>query len=121
MDMHFDGVIFQTHGAELRRRLQYPFPPFCLIDVRPEAKYDRGHIPGAISKRPSELARALPTGTTPATEFLLVGSGPGDPRVREASLALGRLGAHRRVELTGGMHEWRQLGYEIENGSRAAA
>lgn len=121
MDMHFEGVIFQTHAAELRRRLGHSFPRFCLIDVRPSAEFDREHIPGAISRQPGELTRELPADTSRNTEFLLVGSDPGDSRVREAALALGRLGAHRRVEMTGGMQEWRQLGYETESGSQAAA
>ncbi len=38
--------------------------------------------------------------------------------MREASLALGRLGVHRRVELTNGIQEWTQLGFPLENGGR---
>ncbi|MEE8148090.1 MAG: rhodanese-like domain-containing protein [Longimicrobiales bacterium] len=113
MDMHFNGVIFQTHAAELRRRLRHSYPPACVIDVRPAEEFDSGHIPGAISKTHEELSKWLPDGTSEHTEFILVGSGPGDPRVRAASMALRQLGAHRRVELTGGIMEWEQLGYEL--------
>ncbi len=113
MDMHFHGVIFQTHAAELSRRLAHPHPPFCVVDVRPPEKFAEGHIPGAISKSPAALQQSLPAGTSVHTEFILVGSGPGDPGVRDASMALRDLGAHRRVELTGGIMEWKQLGHQL--------
>lgn len=114
MDMHFKGVIFQTHAAELGRRLRHPRPGTCVIDVRSAGEYAQGHIPGAISAEDLNLTTEIPAGTDQHTEFVLVGTAPGDPRVRSASLALKELGAHRRVELTGGMLEWRQLGYMVD-------
>ncbi len=114
MDMHFHGVIFQTHAAELERRLRHPRQGTCVIDVRSAEEYAQGHIPSALSAADLNLPGVLPAGTDQHTEFVFVGNGPGDPRVREASLALKRLGAHRRVELTGGMLEWRQLGYAVD-------
>lgn len=114
MDMHFDGVIFQTHAAELSRRLDHPHPPYAVLDLRDEQEWAAGHIPGARRASVDTLARGLPEGTTPSTEFFLVGSGPTDPAPRAASLALQHLGARRRVELTGGMHEWRAQGLPVE-------
>jgi rhodanese-related sulfurtransferase len=114
MDMHFDGVIFQTHAAELARRLRHPFPPFAVLDLRGEEEWAAGHIPGARPASLEALERGLPQGTTPETEFFLVGSGPSDPAPRAASLALKRLGARRRVELPGGMHEWQAQGLPTE-------
>ena len=113
MDMHSEGVIFQTHSAELVRRLERSHPPFLLVDVRPVEAFARGHIDGAVRMGPDELAAALPEGTTPATEFIVTGSGPGDPAVRRAALALRDRGARRCVELTGGMLEWRQMGLPV--------
>lgn len=114
MDMHFDGVIFQTHAAELYRRMHRPHPPFAILDVREEASRTGGSIPGAMAVSPAALEEGLPEGTTAATEFFLVGSGPTDPAPRAASLALSRLGARRRVELPGGMQEWRARGLPLE-------
>lgn len=114
MDMHFDGVIFQTHAAELCRRLEHPFPPFAILDLRGEEEWADGHIPGALHASVGTLEQGLPEGTTEATEFFLVGSGPSDRAPRAASLALKRLGVHRRVELSGGMHEWRAGGLPVE-------
>ncbi len=119
MDPHFDGVIFQTHAAELKRRLARHHPPFAVLDVRPAADYARGHIPGARSVDAGPLT-AFPPGTDAGTEFFIVGRDPADPNVRAASLALKRLGAHRPVEFPGGMLEWFQEGHAVE-GSRAAA
>jgi rhodanese-related sulfurtransferase len=122
MDPQFDGVIFQTHSAELHRRLHYPFPPFKILDVRTEDEFRRGHVPGAILATGRDLAALLPK-EGGRIELFVVGKGPGDPRVREVSLALLHLGAHRIVELTGGMYEWERSGHETEyeRGARPAA
>lgn len=116
MDPHFDGVIFQTHPAELRRRLPYPFPPFRVLDVRPREEYVAGHVPGAEAVTAGEIASS-PGFVAPGQriEIIVVGRGPGDPAVRAASLELMRQGAHRVVELTGGMYEWRLAGYPTES------
>ncbi len=121
MDPHFDGVIFQTHAAELARRLRHPHPPFVVLDVRPRTEWAAGRIPGALPVAPAALAAGLPQGSSPDAEFFVVGGQPDDPAVREASLALQKLGVRRRVELTGGMHEWRHAGLPIESGEERAA
>ena len=113
MDMHFDGVVFQTHAAELHRRLDHAHPPFAVLDLRDSSDWAAGHIPGARNVALESLDRGLPEGTTAATEFFLVGAGPTDPAPRGASLALQRLGARRRVELPGGMQEWQAHGLPV--------
>ena len=120
MDPHFDGVIFKTHAAELRRRLRFAFPPFRVIDVRPREEYERGHIPGAIRATAADLAESLPAGATERAEMFVVGSQPEDPAMRAASLVLRRLGAHRIVELTGGMIEWAEINGPLEGVRQAA-
>lgn len=120
MDPHFDGVIFKTHAAEVRRRVTRPFPPFCVVDIRPRDDYERGHIPGAVPATAANLEAGLPAGTTGRTEFIVVGSIPEDPAMRAASLILRRHGAHRVVELTGGMTEWEGGRHPVEGTQRAA-
>lgn len=114
MDMHFDGVIFQTHASELRRRLSRPHPPCLVIDTRPRPQWAAGHIAGALPLAPAELEAGLPEGGSTATEYFVVGADPLDSSVRRATEALRRHGARRCVELTGGMLEWRERGFETE-------
>ena len=114
MDPHFDGVIFQTHAGELDRRLRREFPAWCVLDVRPAEEYAAGHLPGARSVSPTDLAVALPEGTDAGTEFFVVGSGTGDPAVRPVSKALQELGARRIVELAGGVAEWTAFDFALE-------
>jgi rhodanese-related sulfurtransferase len=113
MDMHFDGVIYQTYAGELARRQRYSHPPYRIVDVRDAADFERGHIAGAI--RATATKSGLPDGATPGTEFFVVGTDPDDARVRQASLALRARGALRCVELPGGMLEWRQSGLPVES------
>ena len=110
MDMHYDGVIYQGYAMELARRLQHSHPPFQIIDVRDDDARSTGSIPGSVGLQPGELQDALPQGTTPTTEFFIVGDGPLDERVRQMTLELRERGALRCVEISGGMIEWRQSG-----------
>lgn len=114
MDPHFDGLIFQTHAAELERRLRKSFPAWCAVDVRSAAEFAAGHLPGSISISANELSTALPEGTDPTTEFFVIGSAPGDTRVRPASEALRRHGTHRVVEFSGGLAEWMAFGFALD-------
>lgn len=113
MDMHFDGVIFQTYADELARRIRYPHPSYRLLDVRAPSAWERGHVPGAESVTLDELT-SDPTLATSAAELFVVGDGPDDPKVRAATIALRAGGARRIVEFPGGMLEWTVAGLPIE-------
>jgi rhodanese-related sulfurtransferase len=119
MDPHFDGVIFQTHPAELARRIRSPRPPFLVIDVRGAEQRSRGSIPGAVAHRSTDL-QALPPGTDARTEFIVAGRDLNDEEVRRTTLRLKELGASRVVELTGGIHEWEQFGFPLDRGAGSA-
>lgn len=121
MDMHFEGVVFQTHAAELARRLARPFPPYAVLDVRPAADFAQGHIPGARSVTVEQIRRGLPAGVAPGAEVIVVGEGPEDSMARETTKALRRAGCRRIVELPGGMSEWRAVGGALEQGAAQAA
>jgi rhodanese-related sulfurtransferase len=112
MDPHFDGVIFQTHPAELARRMRSPRPPFLILDVRSAEQRSRGTIAGAVALRSTDL-EALPPGTDAKTELIVVGHDLADKEVRRTTNRLRELGAHRVVELTGGMYEWEHFGLPI--------
>ena len=106
---------------EVRRRINRPFPPFYLLDARPAPRaYELGHIPGAVSVSAADLESGLPAGAAEKAEYIVVGNQAEDPDMRAASLALRRHGAHRVVELTTGMTDWKRSGYPVEKGSGAA-
>lgn len=95
---------------ELNERLQQG--DLVLIDVRPEAEYAAGHIPGAISTPPDRLERALDA--LPAHgDVVAYCRGPfcvyADDAVRELK-ARGR----RALRLEEGLPEWRRSGGTIE-------
>ena len=114
MDPHFEGVIFQTHAAELMKRLGHEFPRYCALDVRDASAFASAHIPSARHSSPTDLSAALPEGTDSTTEFFVIGSGPEDSSVREATQALRGNGALRVVEFSGGMSEWTAYGYQTD-------
>jgi len=113
MDPHFEGVIFQTHANELVKRLGKAFPPFCVIDLRDQSAYQTGHLPTARHASADQLAQSLPDGTDESTEFFVLGDGPDDPMIRQASQALRSHGAQRVVEFRGGMSEWHGYGFDV--------
>lgn len=115
MDMHFEGVVFQSHAAELARRVERPWPPFAVLDVRPAAEFARRSLPGARSFDPADPA-GLPEGTTVETEFFVIGRDPDDGGVRRATDILRQAGARRVVEIPGGLREWMQLGLPVAAG-----
>ncbi len=119
MDPHYEGVIYQTHAAELVKRLAHDFPAYMALDVRDASAWAEGHIPSAHNTTPGQLATGLPEGTSETTEFFVIGAGPTDTTVREASLALRGHGALRVVEFSGGMSEWSAYGYPTDNEAAA--
>jgi rhodanese-related sulfurtransferase/DNA-binding HxlR family transcriptional regulator len=95
---------------ELRDRLRRG--DVVVIDVRPEAEYAAGHLPGAISIPPDQLESRLDE--LPADrDVVAYCRGPywvyADDAVRELT-ARGR----RAVRLEDGLPEWRQAGAPIE-------
>lgn len=117
MDMHFDGVIFQSHVAELARRLAHDHPPHLVVDVRDADEFADGHIAGALPVSRAGLDAGLPPSTTPLTEFFIIGVGPDDTRVRQTTESLRRHGALRCVEILGGIRDWRRHGYPLATGA----
>ena len=118
MDMHFEGMVFQTHAAELARRIERPWPPFTVLDVRGQADHERERVPGSrLFGADGDGPAALPPGTTERTEFFVLGKDPDDPLVRLATGVLRALGARRVVEIPGGLFEWKQLGLPLESGA----
>jgi rhodanese-related sulfurtransferase/DNA-binding HxlR family transcriptional regulator len=95
---------------ELDERLQRG--DLVLIDVRPEAEYAAGHIPGAISTPPDQLHRALDA-LPDEGEVVAYCRGPYCVYADDAIRALKARG-RRALRLEEGLPEWRRHGGAVE-------
>jgi rhodanese-related sulfurtransferase len=111
-----DGVESITR-AELARRLGRR--DVVVLDVRPPAEFDAGHIPGARSVPPEELRRALRA--LPDGEVVAYCRGPFCVYADDAVRALRRRG-RRAMRLEDGFPEWRRAGLPVavSNGAEEA-
>jgi rhodanese-related sulfurtransferase len=99
--------------AELADRLDRDPPP-VVLDVRPAAEFLAGHIPGAVSVPPDELAaqvRRLPRGA----DVVAYCRGSFCILADDAVRALGTRGG-RAARLEDGFPEWRRAGLPVAVG-----
>ena len=94
-------------------------PQTQVLDVREQAEWDKGHIPGAAF-RPWHDIRGVPEGLDPGRPIAVVcASGQ---RAGVAASLLARSGAQRVIHVVdGGVGVWEQLGQPIERPPQDAA
>ncbi|HZD22062.1 MAG TPA: rhodanese-like domain-containing protein, partial [Acidimicrobiia bacterium] len=86
-----------------------------LLDIRPRAEYEAGHLPGAISLPPDQLDRldGVLAGLPHDHDVVAYCRGPycvyADDAIRQLNS-----GGRRAVRLVEGIPEWRQQGGPIE-------
>ena len=85
-----------------------------LLDVRPDAEYRAGHIPGARSVPPGELRRSL-AGLAKGTDVVAYCRGPYCVYADDAVRELHRRG-HRARRLEDGYPEWKRAGLPVAAG-----
>ncbi len=100
----------RIEARELRRRLRND--DVILIDARPAAEYQAGHISGAISVPASEVEEILKH-LPDDRQIVAYCRGPHCVLADEALQILARRG-WRVARLEEGVIEWRLLGYELE-------
>jgi rhodanese-related sulfurtransferase len=114
------GQLESITRAELAERLTRDPPPLVL-DVRPAAEFLAGHVPGAISLPPGDLAdladrvRRLPA----ASDIVAYCRGPFCVYADDAVRALQRRGVSAR-RLEDGFPEWRRSGLPVAVGAETA-
>ncbi|HEX6237850.1 MAG TPA: metalloregulator ArsR/SmtB family transcription factor [Acidimicrobiales bacterium] len=107
----------QLTRAELAERLAGDPPP-VVLDVRPAAEYLAGHVPGAVSLPPAEVAdrvRRLPAGV----EVVAYCRGPFCAYADDAVRTLRRRDV-RAWRLEDGFPEWRRAGLPVAVGADVA-
>ncbi|RMF86971.1 MAG: MBL fold metallo-hydrolase [Nitrospinota bacterium] len=100
----------QISPPDLYRRLQQG-EAICVLDVRSDAEWHSGHIPGALHIMGGELMHRLseiPAGSTPLAVVCASGY-----RSTVAVSVLERAGVHPLLHVTGGMNAWRQAGLPL--------
>jgi rhodanese-related sulfurtransferase/DNA-binding MarR family transcriptional regulator len=100
-------------SQEVRRRIDEGH--VVILDVRPEAEYRAGHIPGAMSVPPDELHRLeqVLSEIRPDAEIVAYCRGPYCVYADEAVRWLASRGRAAR-RLTDGIPEWRRAGGPVE-------
>jgi rhodanese-related sulfurtransferase len=90
-----------------------------VIDPRPPARFDEGHLPGArqMALPPLEAGGNDPALTSYGA-LVVSGENPADPLGSAMAKRLMQL-RYKGVRLfAGGLEEWRRLGYPVETGAR---
>jgi rhodanese-related sulfurtransferase len=102
---------------ELQRRLSAG--AVTLVDVRPRAEYDSGHIPGAVS-HPLDTLLDAARAWSPDSEIVAYCRGAHCVMAHDAVRLLAEHG-HHAARLAGGMLEWRVAGRPVEVPAASAA
>jgi rhodanese-related sulfurtransferase len=102
-------------AAELREQ-QDSGSPLVILDVRTDAEFRRGHIPGAVHIPYNELAGRLGEIPDSSSETIVVYCAVG-PRARRAERTLSQNGFGHIVHLNGGFLAWEDAGQPIERSS----
>lgn len=123
------SVRARTQGSTFpwTKRTKGPVP--LVLDVRGEADWDAGHVPGALSlpshrfehDLDSLVAVARPGFDRTTTPLILYCYGPSCTRSRNCAAYAARLGFQKLEWYREGIEGWRGAGLPVEEGKRADA
>jgi hydroxyacylglutathione hydrolase len=95
-------------------------PELQILDVREQAEWDAGHIPGSVHTPYHDIRGELPDGVDPDRPVAAI-CGSGQRSAVAASL-LQRYGAKNVLHVVeGGVPSWKREGYPVEEAEPAAA
>lgn len=115
--MHFSNrLAFETDCSDIHASQQSGEIDYVLVDVRGQAAYTSGHVPGAINI-PHRLMSAEYMAEYPRdTLFVVYCAGPHCNGVHRAAVRLASLG-YAVKEMIGGVTGWLDEGLELVGGS----
>lgn len=111
-------IISSTDVSALRDRLKDSPTAVEIIDPRPAARFEEGHIPGAKNLNlPAVPADAKPDRAMKKYDVLVVyGEDPASPSGKAMTKRLISIGYSDVRFMAGGLEEWRSRGGEVVTG-----
>jgi rhodanese-related sulfurtransferase len=118
-----DQLPFDTPGitaSELNASMREVPRRYYLFDVRSQAEYEQGHLPGALHVPGGQLVQCADDHIALRAAMIVVISSRSE---RSAATAwwLRRMGYSQAINLDGGVQAWRDQGLAIETGARRLA
>lgn len=112
---HFRAKLsFETDPADLHFDMAHSIADFVVVDVRSEADYAAGHIPGAVNIPHPQITRSrIEASYPPETLFVVYCWGVGCNGSTKGALRFSELG-YAVKELVGGIEYWQHEGYPVE-------
>jgi rhodanese-related sulfurtransferase len=107
------GELEPVTAGELLRRLRED--DVFLLDVRPPAEYQAGHLPGALNLPPDELAQRL--GELPRDKEIVAYCRGRYCLFSTEAVALLRRHGFRARRMAGGLPDWRAEGHPVAVGT----
>lgn len=105
----------ETIGLDKLKQMLDRGDHFRLVDVREEADYRAGHLPGAIRLAGDHLREEAPEALPSRGEEIVVyGAGPECEASAGAADALDELGYEKVRVFDGGTTAWEAAGYTLE-------
>lgn len=111
---HFQSLLeFETDCWDVHAGLAGSHPGFVVLDVRSEALFAKGHVPGAVSLPQGRIVERNLAAYPPGTLFVVYCAGPHCNGADRAALRLARLGRPVK-KMIGGITGWLDEGFTLE-------
>ncbi|WP_331271862.1 rhodanese-like domain-containing protein [Motilibacter aurantiacus] len=105
----------ETDVSDVAARLEAGDTGFVLVDVRDEAAWNQGHVPGALHLPRREIVGRAGTLVPSGTQVVTYCWGPGCNGATKGALAFAELG-YAVKEMLGGYEYWVREGLGIDSG-----
>jgi rhodanese-related sulfurtransferase len=115
---HFEAMFsFETDCWDVHNALTTGQHDFVLLDVRGSAKFELGHIPGALDLAHRKIIGSKIAEFPPETLFVTYCAGPHCNGAARAAVRLAQLGRPVKV-MPGGITGWIDEGFALQEGKQ---